>query len=54
MLGWFCYRTWFPFKTMRSVLVLSLLFTLLFLALAVLQFVLYTSTHEHKVLYADY
>jgi hypothetical protein len=54
MLGWFCYRTWFPFKTMRSVLVLSLLLTLLFLALAVLQFALYNGTHEYETLYANH
>jgi hypothetical protein len=53
-LGWICYRTWYPFKTMRSVLVLSFLFALLFLGLAILQFALYAGTQEHEVIYANH
>lgn len=39
---------------MRSVLILSFLLALLFLALAILQFALYAGTQEHQVIYANH
>jgi hypothetical protein len=53
VLAWFCYRTWYPFSTLRSVLVLAIALGIIFIGLAVLQIALYSGTHEAEVLYAN-
>jgi hypothetical protein len=45
VLSWFCYKTWYPFKTLRSVLILAIILGVVFIVLAIAQFALYTKTH---------
>jgi hypothetical protein len=52
-LAWFCYRTWYPFKTLRSVLVLSSILGAFFIVMAVAQLAMYSKTHEYEVMYAS-
>ena len=52
-LAWFCYRTWYPFKTLRSVLILSVTLGALFIILAIVQLAMYHNTHEYQTMYAS-
>jgi hypothetical protein len=52
-LSWFFYRTWYPFKTLRSVLILAIILGLLLLGLAILQLAMYSGTREYQLMYAS-
>lgn len=53
LLAWFCFKTWFPFKTLRSVLVLSVGLGILFICLAIFQISCYLKSYEFEVIYAN-
>ena len=41
---WLCFKTWYPFSTLRSILFISVLLGVLFLAIALIHFFVYSNS----------
>lgn len=52
-LAWFCFKTWKPFRTVRSVMVTSTILGLVLLCLSALQFYHYMQASSYGVVYAS-
>ena len=49
---WLCFKTWYPFSTLRSVLFISVLLGVLFLAIALIHFFVYSNSFASRVTYS--
>lgn len=49
---WLCFKTWYPFSTLRSVLILSFVLGIIFISLALIQFFVYSNSFSTWLTYS--
>jgi hypothetical protein len=52
-LHWLCFKTWYPFSSLRSILFLSLIFGVIFMVVSISLFAIYSHNYSYKSIYSE-